>query len=458
LFIHEPTDEELVLMARSVDKEAFRLLMERYQAMAFSIVLHLVTQPEVAQDLVQEAVLQAYLSLGQLRDRTRFKNWFYGIILNVCRNWWRVQQRLPLSLDLLGSDGSHANGAGYEICADPLEIVEARELRDAVHSAVRALSVANREVMLLFYYEGLHVNEIALRLNLSQVAVKSRLHKGRNQLKNQLTGIYPELMFTSSRKRTSKQRSMTMTNVRIVKVQVVAYRVLIILLDQQGQRVLPIWLNPMEGQSLILRYKLKVQPQGPVEPSPIDFTTNVLRAMGGTVQAVRIEELQQHALYARVFLHGINGDQEIEARLGDALALAEQEGSIIVVADDVLERLGVSLPATDGKLLDQRLNEVVSVLEVKGANPPAAVLPRVKEPQNMQFTQGLQRWDLRGSFLQDAVGTTWEDYICGIDEIVPQSTAPGVKSGYLKAQVPDPKGFADLRQAILRGSKAQNVT
>ena len=51
--------------------------------MAFSIALHLVSQPETAQDLVQEATLQAYLSLDQLRDVTRFKNWFYGIVLNA---------------------------------------------------------------------------------------------------------------------------------------------------------------------------------------------------------------------------------------------------------------------------------------------------------------------------------------------------------------------------------------
>src|SRR5262249_38654193 len=66
-------------------------------------------------------------------------------------------------------------------------------------------------------------------------------------------------------------------------------------------------------------------------------------------------------------------------------------------------------------------------------------------PQNLQFTQGLEHWSLRGSFLHDASGRHWQDYACG--------TGPGpdaqTASGYLAPQVPSPAGYADLRQAIL---------
>lgn len=81
--MHEFTDADLVALARSGDTEAFRVLIERYQFIAFSIAMHFASQSEVAQDLVQEAMLQAYLSLDQLREVIRFKNWFYGIVLNV---------------------------------------------------------------------------------------------------------------------------------------------------------------------------------------------------------------------------------------------------------------------------------------------------------------------------------------------------------------------------------------
>ena len=95
MHMHEATDADLVELARTDNTEAFRLLLERYHSLAFAIALHFVAQPETAQDLVQEAMLQAYLSLDHLRDATRFKSWFYGIVLNVCRYWRRRQQTPP---------------------------------------------------------------------------------------------------------------------------------------------------------------------------------------------------------------------------------------------------------------------------------------------------------------------------------------------------------------------------
>ena len=66
-------------------------------------------------------------------------------------------------------------------------------------------------------------------------------------------------------------------------------------------------------------------------------------------------------------------------------------------------------------------------------------------PQNLRFTAGLEHWSLRGSFLHDPGGGCWQDFTCGTEPGPDAASA----SGYLRAQVPDPSGFADLRQAIL---------
>jgi hypothetical protein len=58
----------------------------------------------------------------------------------------------------------------------------------------------------------------------------------------------------------------------------------------------------------------------------------------------------------------------------------------------------------------------------------------------------LAHWALRGSFLKDASGAHWQDYACGVD---PDRPAPAPASGYLRSLVPEPTGFADLRQGIL---------
>src|SRR5207249_2024461 len=120
-------------------------------------------------------------------------------------------------------------------------------------------------------------------------------------------------------------------NVKIAKVVLLAPRVLVVLLDQTGQRVLPLWLNPFEGHSLVEVDRRASQSQVPPEQPSVDFAANLLQAAGGTIQAVRIEELQDQLFYAKVLVKSRNGGQEVKARLGDALALAHREGSAIVV-------------------------------------------------------------------------------------------------------------------------------
>ena len=188
-------------------------------------------------------------------------------------------------------------------------------------------------------------------------------------------------------------------------------------------------------------------PKGSFEPSAyLDFVSDLFQATGATLQAVRLEELQERIFYARVMVQSLNGPQQVKARLGDGLALAVRANAPLQVEDAVLARWGVDLPPEDSKTLEQRLNEVVETVVAKARPPASPKLRRIPEPRNLQFAQDLERWELRGDFLLDASGLHWQDYTSGTDETGPQ---PGRKSGYLKAVVPEPQGYADLRQAIL---------
>jgi hypothetical protein len=154
---------------------------------------------------------------------------------------------------------------------------------------------------------------------------------------------------------------------------------------------------------------------------------------------VRIGELEDGLLFGTLVISGPAGEAEVQAGLGDALALARLQDCPILAGDDVLARHGVAVPS--GELPEELLIRRAGLsLQARGE-----VAPRVTEPGNVQFGDGLEHWSLRGSFLLDAGGGHWQDYACG--------TGPGpdgvTASGYLKAQVPDPPGFADLRQGIL---------
>ena len=95
----EQRDADLVAAARAGDKDAFGQLVERYQQMVKRIALGMVRSEYLAQELMQETILQAYLSLDRLRNHDRFKSWLYGIALNVCRSYIRRQRVRPLSLE-----------------------------------------------------------------------------------------------------------------------------------------------------------------------------------------------------------------------------------------------------------------------------------------------------------------------------------------------------------------------
>src|SRR5690242_9001601 len=151
--MQEETDAALVLRALADDTHAFPLLIERYQVMVLLIALRCIGDREIAHEMVQEAFLQAYLSLRRLRDPARFRSWLYGIILNLCRSWKRERAKMPAMLDLSRMPEQEL------LAADPASLFEEQELRDALREAVEVLSPHNQTVVRLFYDEGWSIQE-----------------------------------------------------------------------------------------------------------------------------------------------------------------------------------------------------------------------------------------------------------------------------------------------------------
>ena len=93
----ERSDTDLISLARAGDKAAFGQLVERHQPMVRGIASKMMRNEQLAQEMMQETFLQAYLSLDQLSNDGRFQSWLYGITLNVCRNHLRMQKTRLLS-------------------------------------------------------------------------------------------------------------------------------------------------------------------------------------------------------------------------------------------------------------------------------------------------------------------------------------------------------------------------
>jgi RNA polymerase sigma-70 factor, ECF subfamily len=187
--VSEPSDRELVSLSRQGNKAAFGQLVLRYQPMALGLATRVVGNRDMAQEFVQEAMLQAYLSLANLHDPTRFKNWLYGIVLNLCRNDLRQRKLVWFSLEAMRGDLVDAPMAIADRSLDPQLVAEQAEIHHAVFDAVDELSPKNRSAILLFYHEQFTLQEVADRLNISVNAVKGRLHKSRHQLRLQLVQL-----------------------------------------------------------------------------------------------------------------------------------------------------------------------------------------------------------------------------------------------------------------------------
>jgi len=341
----EIPDTDLVTLARSGDKNAFGRLVERYQQMARHVAACMVDDDDTARELTQEAMLQAYLSLSHLRDDAAFRSWLYGIVLNVCRSYLRDQKTVLSWQDLAG--GVRFYDLDFsDVVLDPQWAVEERELHHKVLEAVKTLPPGSQAATRLFYYKQLSLQEIAAILNISVTAVKGRLHKARQRLREQLSAWYPE-----SEQVLMEQRRKAMVKVTIADVVKhelpgeqpghLRTHYIIVLLDEAGRRVLPIWVGPWEGESLAIglrRYST-------ARPMTFEFLHKLLEVIGVKIDEVRVEALIEDTFYAVVRLR--NGDtvQELDARPSDALALAARACSPIFAAEEVLTRAGEGIPA-----------------------------------------------------------------------------------------------------------------
>jgi RNA polymerase sigma factor (sigma-70 family) len=331
----EQTDAELVMAAQIGDKDAFGQLVRRYQLMAIGVSMRMVADADIARELAQEAMLQAYLSLDDLHDTSRFRSWLYGIVLNVCRNYLRAKQT---SLSLGAAGGLRADGqalASHEPA--PHEVVQQRELQALIREQIDNLSPKNRAATLLFYYGQLSLDEIAGVLGISISAVKSRLHKSRKLLKAQLAPLLAEEhMVVAEMER--KPSMIKVTAVHAVK-SAATENYMLMLVDQPGRRVLSIGIGPQEGGQILLH--LRHFPTA--RPMTYQLMANLLATSGVDLREVRIDALKDDVFHATVLTQGRGGEHEIDARPSDAVALALHAGSPIYVSGEVMVRAGREL-------------------------------------------------------------------------------------------------------------------
>lgn len=187
--------EETALLERAQggDREAFWELAAPSMNAIYRLALRLVRSEEDAEDVVQEAYLQALKAIGEFRGHSRFTTWVHRIAVNQALMKLRKRRSDVFPLDTL---------EGGETSKYPLQLVDwsesalgdlvRREAVGVVEAAIEALPIDLRTVLVLRDVNGLSNEEAAQSLELPLGAVKWRLHRARTILRDRLSTYFGE--------------------------------------------------------------------------------------------------------------------------------------------------------------------------------------------------------------------------------------------------------------------------
>lgn len=176
----EPTDEQLVRQALT-DKDAFGLLVERYERPLASYAARLIGRQD-AEDVVQQAFLQAYRNLAGFDPHMTFSAWMYRIVHNTAVNMARKRHgTVPTELELDGETVEVLTGKTDV----PAEVLH-QELEGAVGQALGRLDQRSRDILLLSVVEGKSYSEIADILMVAVNSVGPTVSRAKSRLRQLL--------------------------------------------------------------------------------------------------------------------------------------------------------------------------------------------------------------------------------------------------------------------------------
>ena len=174
-----PSDEELVRRVRAGETALFETLMRRYNQRLFRVARAILRDEAEAEDVMQQAYVNAYAHLGQFAERARFGTWLTRIAVHEASARRRRRGR---QIDVQESMPALASPA-----AGPEQRAADQELGRAIEAAMDALPAVYGAVFMLREVEGLSTAETAACLEINEETVKTRLHRARALLRNHIT-------------------------------------------------------------------------------------------------------------------------------------------------------------------------------------------------------------------------------------------------------------------------------
>jgi len=178
------TDRLLVDRVQRGDKQAFGLLVVKYQRRLARVVSRIIRDSVDVEDVVQEAFIRAYRALSGFRNDSAFYTWLYRIAVNTAKNWLVSNHgRISKTTFVDAGDGSYDDFSAQHCDADtPEDLLMSKQLAATVNAVVADLPEDMRTAVTLREIDGLTYEEIAEAMNSPVGTVRSRIFRAREAI------------------------------------------------------------------------------------------------------------------------------------------------------------------------------------------------------------------------------------------------------------------------------------
>lgn len=181
-------EKELIERAKNGDKSALAKLVKEQEKTIYNFAFKICRNPEQAENIMQETFLSMVKSLHQFDGNSKLTTWLYRIVTNHCLMAYRKKKNQFLSFD--DEEIAAEHNISNDWSAIPSNVIENNELKDILDKAISKLAPYYRIVFILRDVNGYSTEETGKITNLSIPAVKSRLHRARAFLRNEINEAF----------------------------------------------------------------------------------------------------------------------------------------------------------------------------------------------------------------------------------------------------------------------------
>ncbi len=187
-------DAELVARVQRGDKQAFDLLVLKYQRKIMRLLSRMIRDPGEIEDVAQEAFIKAYRALPQFRGDSAFYTWLYRIAINTARNWLAQNNRRPSTPSAQENEDGETFDATDNLTdsSNPESEMASRQIADTVNKAMNDLPEDLRNAIVMREIDGMSYEDIAESMNCPIGTVRSRIFRAREAIATRLRPLLGE--------------------------------------------------------------------------------------------------------------------------------------------------------------------------------------------------------------------------------------------------------------------------